>query len=199
MCVRAVGYPAENQVGWLATQLKPTVGHVRKKRGLYSRLGRLDFSNTLDDPRTTFQQWIVSHTERQYRQNHQKDFVSDNIKQTEILKTIKNTMKLSYLSPNFLGGSKGTHTSTLFSNHAAQLMGSQFPNQGSNPGPWQWKRRVQPLDLQGNADTWILLNCITPAVMLSPPAYHLPVTLKQIQLTSRNNYTAYSKHTNHQH
>ena len=125
MCVRAVGYPAENQVGWRVIQLKPTVGRVRKKWGLYSRLGRLDFPNTLDDLRTTFQQWIVSHTERQYRQNHQKDFVSDNIKQqTEILKNIKNMMKLSYLSPNFLGGSKGTHTSTLFSNHAAQLMGS---------------------------------------------------------------------------
>lgn len=69
MWVRALGYSAENQGGWPVTQLKPTVGRVRKKQGLYSRLGRLDFPSTLDDPRTTFQQWTVSHTDRQYRQN----------------------------------------------------------------------------------------------------------------------------------
>ena len=30
-----------------------------------------------------------------------------------------------------------------------RLMGSQFPNQGSNPGPWQWKRRALTIGCQG--------------------------------------------------
>lgn len=43
------------------------------------------------------------------------------------------------------------HVSYVFFSfgHAAWLLGSSFPDQGSSPSPWQWKRRILPLDCQG--------------------------------------------------
>ena len=61
-----------------------------------------------------------------------------------------------------------THTHThihihilflLFSGHTAQLAGSSFPDQGSNPGPPQWKNVVLTTGLPGNS--LYILFCIT--------------------------------------
>ena len=46
----------------------------------------------------------------------------------------------------------------FFFGHAMWLEGSQFPDQGTNPGPWQWKHKVPATGLPENSPIIITLN-----------------------------------------
>ena len=39
----------------------------------------------------------------------------------------------------------------IYFGHTAWLAGSQFPSQGLNPGPWQWKQSSNLTGLPGNS------------------------------------------------
>ena len=48
-------------------------------------------------------------------------------------------------------GPKITRLDLFFSGHSMQLVGSQFPNQQSNLGPWQWKHEILTIGSPGNS------------------------------------------------
>ena len=53
------------------------------------------------------------------------------------------------MGPGYRVWIPGWHRSIyLFICHTTQLAGSQFPDQDSNPVPWQWRQRVLTLDCQ---------------------------------------------------
>ena len=70
----------------------------------------------------------------------------------------------------------------FFLSHTTQLVGSQFPDQGLNRGPWQWKLRILTTGLPGNF--WVVEILILPIMYFSIQYF------RYFKYSSRNNLQA---------
>ena len=84
-----------------------------------------------------------------------------------------------------MAGRLGFFFNLIFFGHTEQVVGSQFPSQGLNPGPWQLKPRILTSSHQGTPGgvfCFLILVAFFPREAVLVLRVHLIVDSFQVQL-----------------